>query len=423
MAALCYRCGCRQTSRCLRGLPQRRYLRHRRPSCWFSKSKPVSFAKGSALASTVEAGATTSQPSPLQQSPQTFDFLETPLLENNDDETMQHHRVNPEEKSFGLATDTEGRSIRDLYLLPSQLHGKSNVSTELKSSCCCCRGSSHRYFTSYSSEDTGNDAGQEDDADDDAIAPLWCPLELSALNLNFNPMSGPPDAEEDPFMSDSEKYRGVLPSMFWRTGRVALAGCVAAWLFLPSVAIGCVCLPFGPMLPLPLILNPRGRPPPRLTAMLSCLGAIVATLIVWACASWYSSRAQYSSSSESGALGLLDTFIAMLNISSNSSSSSSGSSDGSSSVDLKEQVAAFAVVFVLSLLACSAWCFRAPSSTCTCCAPLWHGALSLPLTFLLGRREAKMQANAFGPTPDLPLQLPLMVCYELASGDCLSFSD
>ena len=406
LAALCYRGGCRHTSRCLRGLPLRRNHRHRNRTAG-------PFNKDSAFTSS-GTGATTRQLPPL--STQTSNSLEAPLLEN-DDEAMKHKIVDIEEDTLAKL-DLEGDRIRDLYLLPSQLHGSGGKpdrrNNPWKCSSCCCRDGGHRYATSKPKAGSGAIADEEMAHVDDETVPSWCPLELSALNLNLNAMSGSAADEEDSSMNGADSYSGALPSLFWRSGRVALAGCVAAWLLLPSVAIGCVSLPLGPLLPLPLLLNPRGRPPPKLTTMLACLGAIITTVIVWAFASWYtrSHIRDSSGNSDSVALSWFDAGIAMLDI-----------RRSGSSIDLRERVAAFAIVFILSLFVCSAWCFRAPSSTCACCAPLWLGALSLPLTILLGRREAKMQINAFGPTPDLPLQLPLMVSHELATGDCCSFSD
>ena len=88
--------------------------------------------------------------------------------------------------------------------------------------------------------------------------------------------------------------------------------------------------------------------------------------------------------------------------------------------------AALGGLFAAFCACCGGWLLRAPSSTCACCGCAWTAAYSLPLALLHGRRSAARDFLAFTPTPDLPLQIPLLLCAECCAGpscDCGYDSD
>jgi hypothetical protein len=92
-------------------------------------------------------------------------------------------------------------------------------------------------------------------------------------------------------------------------------------------------------------------------------------------------------------------------------------------VSSRAATAALGGLFAAFGACCLGWLRLAPSSTCGCCSCAWVWVYSMPLTLLHGRRAAAKDFLAFTPTPDLPLQMPLLLCCKVDDGPCGYDSD
>jgi len=79
----------------------------------------------------------------------------------------------------------------------------------------------------------------------------------------------------------AQAYTGPLPGLLWRTGRVSLALVTSALCLPPTLALSCALFPLGPLLPLPLVVNPRGRMSCATIFFAAVLLSVGFTAIVW----------------------------------------------------------------------------------------------------------------------------------------------
>jgi hypothetical protein len=238
-----------------------------------------------------------------------------------------------------------------------------------------------------------------------------CAKDQTSLNLELKTCEGSSS-------SFAAMYRGPLPTKFWRAGRSALALGLVALLLPPACGLACLTAPLAPLLPLPLLFNPRGRPPTKIILVAAAFLAAAATAMLWG----LFLRQHWTEGPGGGALGWYGDVSSALGGNNDDNDGDDYDDDSSKSEDDSGWASKFVtllVVFVASCFGCTYWLARAPSSNCACCAPVWDGVWSLPLTLLLGSEEAKREYMAFAPTPDLPTQAPLAMCIELMNpGSC-----
>ena len=220
---------------------------------------------------------------------------------------------------------------------------------------------------------------------------LCCRVSQSSLNLNLNAV--------EPSDTDHE-YHGPLPRQCWRLGRFALAWCTASWCLPPTLAVACALLPLGPLLPIPLLCDPRGRLKGRRIATIAALIAAIIIVIVWILVL----RGRWHSGPHGGAIGIYDLGASLFGVHSGSSSTA--------------RALILAIGFLVLFTCLSVWFLTAPTTTCACCTPVWYCAYSIPVTILLGRRAATEDFCAFVPVPDFLLQAPLAICVAIGSGGC-----
>lgn len=154
-------------------------------------------------------------------------------------------------------------------------------------------------------------------------------------------------------------------------GRRALACTLFALTFPPTFVLGACLAPLAPFFLLPLAVYPRDPIPRHMAPLVSpIVGALFYALFAFVLPSASHNIASVFSPKNVGYMPAVWPAIA-------------------------------ATVIGWILL-------RKPAlSSCSCCAPAWLLAYSIPLSLLVGKNKARAYL-AFSPVPDMPLQLPTM---------------
>jgi hypothetical protein len=164
---------------------------------------------------------------------------------------------------------------------------------------------------------------------------------------------------------------GHLSHKFVSLGRRALASTMFALCFPPTFALGCCLAPFAPLFLLPLAVYPRDPIPRHIAPLVSpFVGALFFVIFAYLVPVWFSGLASVFDPAKAG---LLPSIIP----------------------------GCIAAVIAWVLL-------RRPAlSSCSCCAPLWLIAYSIPLSLVVGEYKSRRYL-AFTSVPDIILQLPTM---------------